>query len=464
MNKPQYDLVVIGGGPGGYVAAIRAAQLGLHVACADQNRQLGGTCLRVGCIPSKALLESTMHLEHARQGLAEHGIRVQGVELDLAALMRRKTQIVDALARGVEGLLKRSKIDRYLGHARFDGPGHVLVEQEKDTVQLEARLVLIATGSKPAGLPGVELDGQRIGTSNEALSYPEVPQTLVVIGAGYIGLELGSVWRRAGSKVTVLEALDRILPGSDTELAKQAQPMFEKQGLEFRLGSRVRRAAVEKGQCVVECEGAEPIRCDRVLLAVGRVPNTEKLGLDSLGIQCDAKGHIAVDEHFATSAAGVYAIGDCIRGPKLAHKAAEEGVACVEKIVTGYGHVNYDAIPAVVFTHPEMASVGPSEEQLQQAGRDYRKGQFPFRANGRARTLGDAQGGVKILADRKTDRILGVHILGPRAGDLIAEAVAAIEFGASSEDLARCCHAHPTLSEALHEAALDVDQRAIHAP
>ena len=462
MKRAKHELVVIGGGPGGYVAAIRAAQLGLDVACIDENGPLGGTCLRIGCIPSKALLESTARLAEARQSFEEHGIRLKGIEIDLAAMMHRKDTIVEMLTRGVDALLKRNKITRYLGHGRLEGVHQVVVDGEDGAVSLDAQRVVVATGSKPATLAGVEPDGDRIGTSTEALSYQEAPEHLVVIGAGYIGLEMGSVWNRVGSKITVLEALDRILPGTDLEMAKEAQKILQKQGLEFRLGARVERAFVDHGQCVVECEGMEPIRCDRVLLAVGRVPNTAGLGLESVGLQPEANGEIPVDDGFATSAEGVYAIGDCIRGPKLAHKASEEGIACVERMVTGYGRVNYDTIPSVVYTHPEIASVGRTEQQLREAGHDYRKSTFPFRANGRARTLGEMEGGVKILADGKTDRVLGVHILGPRAGDLIAEAAVAMEFGASSEDLARCCHAHPTLAEAVREAALGIDNRAIH--
>ena len=462
MKRPKHELVVIGGGPGGYVAAIRAAQLGLDVACIDENGRLGGTCLRIGCIPSKALLESTARLAEARHSFEEHGIRMEGLEIDLAAMIHRKDTIVETLTRGIDGLLKRNKITRYLGHGRVDGVQTVVVDGEDGAVSLDAQRVVVATGSKPATLAGVEPDGDRIGTSTEALSYQEAPEHLVVIGAGYIGLEMGSVWNRVGSKITVLEAADRILPGTDLEMANEAQKVLQEQGLEFRLGAHVQRAFVDHGQCVVECEGLEPIRCDRVLLAVGRVPNTAGLGLESVGVQPEANGEIPVDDGFATSAKGLYAIGDCIRGPKLAHKASEEGIACVERMVTGYGRVNYDTIPSVVYTHPEIASVGRSEEQLRDTGHDYRKSTFPFRANGRALTLGEMEGGVKILADGKTDRVLGVHILGPRAGDLIAEAAVAMEFGASSEDLARCCHAHPTLAEAVREAALGIGNRAIH--
>lgn len=453
MNSVKHDMVVIGGGPGGYVAAIRGAQLGLHVACVDKNELLGGTCLRVGCIPSKALLESTARLVEARQELEQHGIRARDVDVDLAAMMHRKDKIVRELAGGIDSLFRRNKITRYHGHGRIDGAGRVIVEQEDGAALLETPVIVLATGSKPASIPGVELAGDRIGTSTEALSYEEVPERLAVIGAGYIGLEMGSVWNRLGSKVTILEVTERILPGSDREMASQARKILEKQGLEFRLGIRVERVSPQQGECIVRCSGADDIRCDHVLLAAGRVAVTDDLGLDTVDIQTGEGGEIPVDQRFATSQEGVYAIGDCIRGPKLAHKASDEGIACVEQIVIGHGSVNYEAIPAVVYTHPELASVGCTEEQLQQQGREYRKGMFPFRANGRARTLGDVAGGVKILADSRTDRVLGVHILGPRAGDLIGEAVAAIQFGASCEDLARCSHAHPTLSEAVREAS-----------
>ncbi len=466
----QYDLIVIGAGPGGYVAALRAAQLGLSVACIEQEPALGGTCLRVGCIPSKALLESSEHYAAARATFAEHGVHLAGVELDLDAMLKRKTRIVSTLTKGIEALFKKNGVMRYRGHACLNGPGRVVVapagsaeDTPGEAQELTARHILIATGSKPATIPGVELDGDRIGTSTDALSYTAVPAHLVVIGAGYIGLELGSVWARLGANVTFLEYLDHILPGTDQEIAADALKLFQKQGLEFHVGSRVTAARFDGTRCVVERAAGAPIECDRVLVAVGRTPNTDGLGLESADIQVDARGRIPVNEHYATSAAGVYAIGDVIPGPMLAHKAEEEGIACVERIVTGYGHVNYDAIPGICYTEPEIAGVGRTEEQLQQQGTEYRKGVFPFRANGRARALGQVEGKVKILADAKTDRILGVHIIGPRAGDLIAEATAAIEFGASSEDLARCCHAHPTLSEALKEAALAVHGRALHA-
>ena len=458
----EHDLVVIGSGPGGYVAAIRAAQLGLNVACVEQEPALGGTCLRIGCIPSKALLESSERFIEAKERLAIHGIRAAGVSLDLDVLLRRKDQVVTALTRGVEALFKKNRVARYTGHGSLEGPGRVRVENPGQATSLKAKHILIATGSKPASLPGIEFNGDHIGTSTEALSYREVPKHLVVIGAGYIGLELGSVWRRLGARVTILEFLDRILLGMDAEIAAEAKKLLEKQGLEFRLGKRVKGARFHQDECVVEIEGDDPIRCDRVLIAVGRTPNAEKLGLESAGIQSSQRGFIGVNERFATSAEGVYAIGDVIGGPMLAHKAEEEGIAAVEGIVSGFGHVNYDAIPGVVYTYPEIASVGKTEEQLKEDGAQFVKGLFPFRGNGRARALGQLEGTVKVLADAKTDRILGVHILGPHAGELINEAAAAMAFGASSEDLARVCHAHPTLSEAMREGALAAGKRAIH--
>jgi dihydrolipoamide dehydrogenase len=457
-----HDLVVIGAGPGGYVAAIRAAQLGLDVACVEKEKELGGTCLRIGCIPSKALLESSELFFEAGHAFATHGVHLENVRLELGRMLERKDEVVQANTSGVEFLFKKNKVTRYAGTGRLTAPGKLVVENGKATTALEARHVVIATGSISAPLPGVEVDGDRIGTSTEALSWPDVPGQLVVIGAGAIGLELGSVWSRLGAKVTVLEYLDRILPGMDAEIAAEAFKIFKKQGLEFRLGARVTSAKVVGKRCTVEAEGWEPIECDRVLLAVGRKPCTQGLGLDAVGIALDEKGRIPVDESFRTKVDGIYAIGDVIRGPMLAHKAEDEGVACVEHIATGYGHVNYDAIPNVVYTAPEIASVGKTEEELKQVAIEYRKGSFPFSANGRARALGHIEGRVKILADAKTDRVLGVHILGARAGDLIAEAAAAIEFGATSEDIARTSHAHPTLAEAVKEAALAVDKRALN--
>jgi len=461
METRRHDLVVIGGGPGGYIAAIRGAQLGLDTACIEREAALGGTCLRVGCIPSKALLESSERFAEAQHGLELHGVHVGEVRLDLEAMLKRKTSIVRQLTNGVAGLFKKNKVTRYEGHGRFAGAGIVEVDGAQP-VRIEAKHVIIATGSVVSPLKGVELDGDRIGTSTEALSYPSVPEHLVVIGAGVIGLELGSVWARLGAKVSVLEYLDRILPGTDTEVAALARKLFEKQGLTFKLGVRVTGARREGDACVVTADGLEPIECDRVLLAVGRRPNTEGLGLETIGVTIDNRGRIPTNAHFETAVPGVYAIGDVIAGPMLAHKAEEEGVACAEHIVTGYGHVNYDAIPNVVYTAPEIATVGKSEEELKAAGVPYRKGSFPFAANGRAKAIAQTDGFVKVLAHAETDRVLGIHIIGPRAGDLIAEAAVAMEYGATSEDVARACHAHPTLAEAVKEAALAVDGRTLN--
>jgi len=462
MADASHDLVVIGAGPGGYVAAIRAAQLGLSVGCVELEEALGGTCLRIGCIPSKALLESSERYHETKDALAVHGVKVGQVELDLPTMLKRKDEVVRGRTQGVDFLFKKNKITRYKGVGTIDGPGRVRVKSGPQTTTLAAKDILIATGSKPASLPGVEWSGDKIGSSTEALAYTSVPKHLVVIGAGYIGLELGSVWLRLGAEVTVVEYLDRILPGMDSEIAREGQKLLERQGMEIRLQQKVVGAKVKGKDCVVECEGQEPIKADRVLVAVGRAPNTEGLGLASVGVQVDERGRVPVDGHYQ-AAEGVYAIGDVIGGAMLAHKAEEEGVACVEGIVTGYGHVNYDAIPGVVYTQPEIATVGRSEDELKTEGVAYRRGVFFFRANARAHALGQIDGRVKVLADAATDRILGVHIIGPRAGDMIAEAVAAMEFGATSEDVARTCHAHPTLAEALKEAALAVDGRAIHS-
>jgi dihydrolipoamide dehydrogenase len=454
----EHDLVVIGAGPGGYVAAIRAAQLGMNVACVEKESALGGTCLRIGCIPSKALLESSQRFWEAGHALAEHGIKTGMVTFELAKMLKRKDEIVRSLTKGVDTLFGKNKVTRYTGRAQLAGNGKIKVGNST----LHTKHILIATGSKPAALQDVNTDGKHIITSTEALSLTKVPKQLIVIGAGYIGLEMGAVWHRLGAKVTVLEFLDRILPGMDMETASEALKTFQNQGIEFRLKSKVKAARVNGSKCAVETEVGKPIEGDLVLVAIGRAPNTEGLGLDMVSIQPDEKGRIPVNDHFATSAENIYAIGDVIHGPMLAHKASEEAIACVEYIATGHGHVDYNTIPAVVYTHPEIACVGKTEEELKASEIDYRKGVFPFRANGRARTLGDTEGRVKILADAKTDRVLGVHILGPRAGDLIAEAVAAMAFGASSEDIARTCHAHPTLAEAVHEAAFAVAGRALH--
>jgi dihydrolipoamide dehydrogenase len=457
-----HDLIVIGGGPGGYVAAIRAAQLGLNVACVEKEPALGGTCLRVGCIPSKAMLESSEKYHEAKEELQRHGVLCGEVTLDLETMLRRKEQVVGALTKGIDGLLKKNKVTRYLGHGKITDSGRVTVDIGGELTELESKHIIIATGSKVARLRGVELDGVNIVTSAEALGFTSVPRHLVVIGAGVIGLELGSVWQRLGAKVTVLEYLNRILPGMDSDLAGEAQKIFERQGMEFRLGAKVLSARVEGGACVVECDGVEPILCDRVLLAVGRVHNTDNLGLDSVRIDLDSRGRIPVDERFETSAKDIYAIGDVIRGPMLAHKAEEDGAACVEAIVNGSGHVDYNAIPGVVYTHPEVACVGKTEDELKASNVAYKTGRIPFLANGRARAMGQTQGFVKVLADASTDRLLGVHIIGPRAGDLIAEAALAVAQNITCQALGNTSHAHPSLSEMLKEAALAANGRAIH--
>lgn len=462
MSVAEYDLVVIGGGPGGYVAAIRAAQLGWQVACVDDNPVFGGTCLRVGCIPSKALLESSHIYHDAKKGLQQHGVVLGSVDLDLAAMMKRKDQVVQTLTGGINLLFKKNKVTPYHGRGKLTSPDTVVVEGDQPTT-IRGKKILLATGSRPATMRGVDEDGVRIGNSTMALSFSEVPKRLVVIGGGYIGLELGSVWARLGSEVIVLEAMERILPGMDLEIGQLAHRIFQRQGIEFRVNSWVESAKVEGDHCIVRCKDAEPITCDRVLLSAGRLPNSQGIGLESIGLETDKRGVVAVDKDYQTGVPGVYAVGDLIGGAMLAHKAMEEGIVCVERMHGIASHFNYDCIPAIVYTHPELATVGKTEEQLKQAGIEYRKGVGPYGANGRARTLNDIEGRVKILADAKTDRVLGVHIIGARAGDLIAEAATAMEFGASSEDIARCCHAHPTLAEVVHEAALAVDGRAIHS-
>lgn len=471
MTDSAVDLLVIGAGPGGYVAAIRAAQLGFRTAVVDEHPAAGGVCLRVGCIPSKALLESSQRLVAARSELAAHGGVAGEIALDLETMMKRKDRVVTTLTRGVSSLLRKNRIEHIQGRARLGGVGGemrtVVVTARDGERTVQATNVIVATGSRPATLPGIELDGDRIGTSTEALAYDAVPERLVVIGAGYIGLELGAVWNRLGSEVIVLEYLDRILPGADAEIAAAAEKIFRRQGLDIRLRCRVLGAKVTTDRkaeaCLVEVEGSEPIECERVLVAVGRQPISDGLGLEETGVAVDDRGFIQVDERFATSVPGIFAIGDVIGGPQLAHKAEEEGMACVEGIAGGYVHIDYDEIPGVVYTEPEVASVGRTEEQLKEAGTAYRKGTFPFRAIGRARATGSLEGFVKVLAHAETDEVLGVHILGSHAGDLIAEAVAAISFGASAEDLFRTSHAHPTLAEAIKEAALAVHGRAVHS-
>ncbi len=464
----RFDVIFIGGGPGGYVGAIRAAQLGLRVACVEVEKQLGGTCLRVGCIPSKALLESSEHYEAARTHFADHGVRVDGVSLDLAKMMQRKDRVVRAMAGGIEGLFKKNGVTRLGGKGSLqgrDGAGDFVVvvkPAEGAATKVTAGKVVLATGSTVATLPGLALDGDRIGGSTEALAWSAVPPRLIVIGAGVIGLELGSVWRRLGSAVTVLEYADGPLPGMDGELRSAAAKLFKKQGLDLRYGVQVTGAHVEGEEVVVEAKGHEPLRCDRLLVAVGRKPYTDGLGLETVGLACDARGRVPVDAHMQSAVPGVFAIGDLIAGPMLAHKAEEEGVAVAEYLVTGYGHVDLALVPGVVYTDPEVACVGQTEEQLQAAGVPYRKGSFPFIANGRARGMAATDGFVKLLAHAETDRILGVHAIGARVGELIAEAALAMAFSASAEDIARVCHAHPTLSEVTREAALASLGRALN--
>ncbi len=467
-DETSFDLIVIGAGPGGYVAAIRAAQLGLKTACVEKRETLGGTCLNVGCIPSKALLNSSHLYEEAAHGLERHGIKTGKVGFDLSVMLANKDKVVGDLTKGIEFLFKKNKVTWLKGKAEIVKAGSVKVTGEGGkAATYAAKSIMIATGSDVARIPGVEIDEKRIVSSTGALALAAVPKHLVVIGGGVIGLELGSVWRRLGAEVTVIEYLDTILPGMDGEVAKQMTRSLTKQGFKFRLGSKVLTAkSSDKGVAlrVAPAKGGdgEDITCDVVLVAVGRVPYTHGLGLKSAGVEMDERGRIKTDAHFRTNVPGIYAIGDVIIGPMLAHKAEDEGVVCAEIIAGQSGHVNYDAIPGVVYTHPEAAAVGKTEEELKKAGIAYRAGKFPMSANSRARANGDTDGFVKVLADAKTDRVLGVHIVGPDAGTLIAELALAIEFGASAEDIARTCHAHPTLNEAVKEAALAVDGRPIH--
>ena len=454
----SYDLLVIGAGPGGYVAAIRAAQLGMKVGVVEKEKALGGTCLRVGCIPSKALLETTERIYEVKKGLI--GARVQGLEVDLPALLAHKDKVVQANTQGIEFLFKKNGIARHLGTARFLSERKVLVEETGE--ELEARFILIATGSAPLIPPWAEVDGERVVTSTEALSFPEVPGRLIVVGGGVIGLELGVVWHRLGAEVTILEYLDRILPTMDGEVSRAAERVFKKEGLEIRTGVRVTAVLPAGKGARVELAGGEVLEADRVLVAVGRRPYTEGLGLENAGIVPDEKGRIPVDEHLRTPIPHIYAIGDVVRGPMLAHKASEEGIAAVEHMAKGFAHLDYQAIPSVVYTHPEVAGVGHTEEELKAQGIPYKVGKFPYSASGRARAMGETEGFIKVLAHAKTDRILGVHGIGARVGDILAEAALAIFFKASAEDLGRAPHHHPSLSEILKEAALAAWDRPIH--
>jgi len=463
-----YDLVIIGTGPGGYVCAIRAAQLGMKTAVIEKRAAHGGTCLNVGCIPSKALLHASHLFEEAGTHFKKLGIDVGKPKLDLKAMRAHKDDAVEGNTKGIEFLLKKNKIDAFHGTGKILAAGKVSVTGEDGKVQeIETKNIVIATGSDVVSLPGIEIDEKRIVSSTGALDLAEVPKKMVVIGGGVIGLEMGSVWRRLGAEVTVVEFLDRILAGMDGDVAKQFQRMLQKQGMAFKLGSKVTSAeASDKGvKLTVEpAKGgdAETIEADIVLVAVGRKPYTEGLGLEEAGVTLDERGRVAIDAHYATNVAGIYAIGDVVTGPMLAHKAEDEGVALAELIAGKAGHVNYGIIPNVVYTYPEVASIGKTEEELKEAGTAYNVGKFPFTANGRAKANLQTDGFVKILADKETDRVLGAHIVGPEAGDLIHEIAVGMEFGASSEDIARTCHAHPTLSEAVREAALAVDKRALH--
>jgi len=463
-----YDLVVIGTGPGGYVCAVRAAQLGMKVAVVEKNPTLGGTCLNVGCMPSKALLHASEMFEEAAHSFAKMGVSVSTPKLDLPSMMNFKQQGIDGNVKGVEFLMKKNKIDVLMGKGKILGSGKVEVTGRDGKAQVvETKNIVIATGSDIARLKGIDIDEKRIVSSTGALSLEKVPGKLLIVGAGVIGLELGSVWQRLGSEVSVVEFLDRILPGMDGEIAKQFQRILEKQGFKFKLGAKV--TAIDSSGKTLKASiepaaggAAESLEADVVMVCIGRVPYTEGLGLKEAGVALDNRGRVQIDSHFATNVKGIYAIGDVVAGPMLAHKAEDEGVACAEILAGQAGHVNYDVIPGVVYTTPEVSSVGKTEEELKQAGIAYTSGKFPFTANGRSKVNQTTEGFVKILADAKTDRVLGVHIIGREAGEMIHEAAVLMEFGGSAEDLARTCHAHPTRSEAIKEAALAVGKRAIH--
>ena len=478
MANKQFDVVVIGGGPGGYVAAIRAAQLGLSTACIERDAyadpkgevRLGGTCLNVGCIPSKALLQSSELYDQANHAFVMHGIGVENVQIDVATMVRRKDNIVTQLTQGIRGLFKKNKVTLLSGHGRFVGHENdcwqVEVTGAAGSEVVEAKNVIVATGSRPRHLEGIPVDNKIVCDNVGALAFDAVPKRLGVIGAGVIGLELGSVWKRLGADVTILEALPDFLAAADPAVAKEAWKVFtQRQNLKIHLGVRIDKVSVGKKGVKVDYQlgdNSETLECDRLIVSVGRVANTDGLGADNVGLPLDERGRVIVDEHCQTSLPGIWAVGDVVRGAMLAHKGMEEGVMVAERIAGQAGHVNYDAIPLVMYTHPEIAWVGKTETELKNLGIEYRTGQIPFAANGRALGQGDTTGFIKMLADARTDRILGVHIIGNNASELIGEAVVAMEFGASSEDLARSCHAHPTLSEVMHEAALAVDKRPLH--
>lgn len=466
MGKNKVDLIVIGAGPGGYVAAIRAAQLGMSVLCIEKRKILGGTCLNVGCIPSKALLYSSHKYEEAQYHLADHGVMVGNLSLNLNKMMEHKDKVVDQLTRGIDFLFKKNKIAHLIGTAHLLSSHEVSIKTENEEEIWQARYILIATGSESTTLPGISVDEKKIVSSTGALNLQKVPKNMIVVGGGYIGLEMGSVWNRLGSKVKVVEFMDRIVPQMDHELGAGLQKSLIKQGLEFKLSTKVIGIKEKKEEALVEVESSlgnrESLEADMILVATGRKPFTHGLGLEKIGVALNEKGFIVVNERYETSISGLYAIGDVIPGPMLAHKAEEEGIAAVENMAGLYGHVNYGLVPSVIYTNPEVASVGKTEEELKVEEKVYKIGKFPFLANSRAKAVGETEGFVKILADPLTDRVLGVHIIGPDAGTLIAEAALAMEFSASSEDIARTCHAHPTLNEAVKEAALAVEGRAIH--
>ena len=460
-----YDLIIIGAGPGGYTGAIRAAQLGLKTAVIEKDNSLGGTCLNVGCIPSKALLDSSEHYFFAKNDMDQHGVNCKFVSLNLKTMMNRKSNIVKELTQGVQYLFKKNKIERLEGVGSLISPNQVQIQKGSNSQIIEGKHIMLATGSVPNELPNIALDGDKIISSTEALKLTEAPKKMLIIGGGYIGLEMGSVWSRLGSEVLVIEYASRLCPAMDEQLSKGLLQVLKKQGIQFLMESTVQEVKTTRSSVELiyqdKSKTNHSIKGDIALLAVGRKAYSQSLGLDKAGIQTDEKGFIPVDQHWRTKThPHIFAIGDLIGGVMLAHKAEEEGVAVAETIAGSAGHVNYHTIPSVIYTWPEVASVGKTEAELKKEGREYRSGQFPFTANGRAKALGFTQGFVKILADTKTDQILGVHILGPRASDMIAEAVVTMEFGGSSEDLARSFHAHPTLSEVMREAALNVDKRA----
>ena len=467
MSSNSYDLIVIGSGPGGYVCAIRAAQLGMKVACVEKSATLGGTCLNIGCIPSKALLSASEKFHEAKEEFSQFGIKVKDLSLDLAGMMKYKDSVVEANTKGIEFLFKKNKVDWLKGAGKIAGKGKVDV----DGTVYETKNIVIATGSDVVGLPNVEIDEKRIISSTGALELDKVPKEMVVIGGGVIGLELGSVWSRLGAKVTVIEFLDQVFPGMDGEIRKEANKIFKRQGITFKLSTKVTSAKATAKGVDLTLEAAagakdqtseEKMSADVVLVAIGRKAYTESLGLESVGVETDERGRVKTDGHFKTNVDGIYAIGDVIAGPMLAHKAEDEGFILAEMLDNQSGHIDYNLIPAVVYTWPEVASVGKTEEQLKEEGVEYNVGKFPFMANGRARAMNAVDGFVKIIADKRTDRVLGCHIIGPEAGTLIAEVVLGMEFGASAEDIARTCHAHPTLEEVIKEAALAVGGSPIH--